>query len=232
MCEIVQFHSENSEVMHQPVITEHGRNRNQQASDGRYQGRSDTRSHGGEIGASSLGGGGGNAAEGGHDPPNRAEQSEKGGTADGNGEQDQAGFQAESLPGDGAFEESLDMFHRFEADVGSSTATGGDPAAEESVEFDATVLIDGEQRAAIDIESSIVNTQNRLLIAKLITEMPVQPFCPAHLECFLRHGGPSKDRKDPEDDDDDLGFNGCLGPDVEQFVLAGGGKRSWREIHL
>lgn len=116
--------------------------------------------------------------------------------------------------------------------MGPSAAAGGDSAAQDSVEFDASVLVDGEQRTPVDIQATVVDAEDCLLVAKLIAEMSVQPFCPAHLQSFLRHGGPGKDGKDPEEDNDDLGFNSRLRPDVEQFVLTGGGKRSWREIHL
>lgn len=111
LCEIIQFHSEDPEVVDQPVIAEHGRDRNQQACNGGYESGGDAWGHGGEVGASALGGGGGDAAEGGHDAPNRAEQAQEGGAADSDGEEDQAGLQAEGLPGDGAFKKSLDVLH-------------------------------------------------------------------------------------------------------------------------
>ena len=85
--------------MDEPIITEHGGNRDEQSGHGGDQGGGNARSHGGHGRRALLG----DAGERAHDAPNGSEQSQKRRAAHGDGQQNKAGLEFERFLGDDVF---------------------------------------------------------------------------------------------------------------------------------
>ena len=93
------------------------------------------------------------------------------------------------------------------------------------IEFEAPFLIDRKQRAAIHLDTPVVDGQDIILLAKLGVEKLIQLLRPPHLHCLRTHHRPGHDRKNQQREDDDFSFRRGLVPDVNQLVLAGGGRQ-------
>ena len=87
------------------------------------------------------------------------------------------------------------------------------------VQFDASCLVNHEQRAPIGLDAPIVNIQHILLSVEFLVEKTVQPFGAPHLQCFADHHGPGNNREKGKADDDCFAFSCGLLPHIKQFQL-------------
>lgn len=216
--EVVGLHDHGANAGDEEVVTEHGRDGDEEADDGGDERTGDAGGHGGEAGAAGLG----DAAEGIHDAPDGAEQTDEGRTADSGGKDDHLGFQPEGGFADGAFHGNGDGAHlggrdfvgAFEAGLEGFVDLGG--AEELEAEFGATGLVDLIEGRAFKVDALFIDAQRGAVAAEEGGETGGLAAGEIEVADLGDHDRPTEDRAEEQHEEHDLALDGGFEKRVNQ----------------